>query len=449
MEANMEKKWQEMSREERLEARFEKWSAGPGLVFKNPESKAKYQKGIARLKDAIQLKKTPDRVPILPWATFMPPVLGGINPKEAMYDADKLNSAMMKYLTEYDPDYYGSAAIIAHGPALEVLDFKLYKWPGFNLPDQYVYQCIEDEYMTSADYQHFIDDPTDFFLRVYLSRIAGALAPMKMIAPLYNTIELPPLALWLFTLGIPDVQEAMKKLLEAGRLSFEFAGKIGAFDKEAQEKGFVQFTGGFSKAPYDFLADTMRGTRPMMADLYRSPDLVLKAIERMTPIAIKTGLGGPEVSGNPIVFIPLHKGADGWMSDEQFKKFYWPSLKQLIMTLIDEGCVPFLFAEGGFNSRLEYLNELPKGHCIWLFDQTDMAKAKEVVGKTTCIAGNVPISKIMTGTPEDIREVCKRLIDTAGKGGGYIMSMGCAADEGKPDTVHAMIDFTKEYGVYK
>jgi len=55
----------------------------------------------------------------------------------------------------------------------------------------------------------------------------------------------------------------------------------------------------------------------------------------------------------------------------------------------------------------------------------------------------------MTGTPEDIREVCKRLIDTAGKGGGYIMSMGCAADEGKADTVHAMIDFTKEYGVYK
>jgi uroporphyrinogen-III decarboxylase len=187
----------------------------------------------------------------------------------------------------------------------------------------------------------------------------------------------------------------------------------------------------------------------MMGDLYRQPDLVLKALERMTPLAIKTGLGGPEVSGNPIVFIPLHKGADGWMSDEQFRTFYWPSLKALILALIDEGCVPFLFAEGGYNSRLEYLNEVPKGHCIWLFDQTDMAKAKNVVGGTNCIAGNVPISKIMTGTPEQVKEVCKKLIDVAGKGGGYIMSMGCAADEGKADTVHAMIDFTKEYGVYK
>jgi hypothetical protein len=27
--------------------------------------------------------------------------------------------------------------------------------------------------------------------------------------------------------------------------------------------------------------------------------------------------------------------------------------------------------------------------------------------------------------------------------------MGCSADEGKADTMKAMIDFTKEYGVYK
>jgi hypothetical protein len=28
------------------------------------------------------------------------------------------------------------------------------------------------------------------------------------------------------------------------------------------------------------------------------------------------------------------------------------------------------------------------------------------------------------------------------------MSFGTAMDEGKPDTVHAMVDFTREYGVY-
>ena len=445
----MKKKWEEMTKEERQEARFERWLAGEGLEFKSPETKARYQRRIIRVKDAVQLKKTPDRVPILPWGTFMMPELGGASPRDAMYDIEKLNSSMMKYLTDFDPDYYGSAIIIVNGPALEKLDYKLYKWPGYNLPDKYVYQCIEDEYMTVDDYETFIDDPTDFWLRSYLPRIMGALAPLKSLSPLYGTMELPPTWTFLFTLGLPEVQDALQRLMEAGRLSFEWSGKIAAFDKEAQEMGWVQFSGGFTKAPYDFFADTLRGTRGMMADLYRNPDLVMKAVERMTPLAIKTGLGGPEASGNPIVFIPLHKGADGWMSDEQFRTFYWPSLKAVIMALIDEGCVPFLFAEGGYNSRLDYINELPKGHCIWMFDQTDMTGAKEIIGDTTCIAGNVPISKIMTGTSEQIKEICKGLIDVAGKDGGYIMAMGCAADEGKADTIHAMIDFTKEYGVYR
>jgi uroporphyrinogen-III decarboxylase len=150
-----------------------------------------------------------------------------------------------------------------------------------------------------------------------------------------------------------------------------------------------------------------------------------------------------------MVFIPLHKGADGFMSDEQFRTFYWPTLKALILGLIAEGCVPFLFCEGGFNSRLNYLKELPKGRCLWVFDRTDLARAKEMLGDTLCIGGNIPAGLILTGTPEQVKDYCKNLIDVAGKDGGYVMSFGTAMDEGKPDTVHAMIDFTKEYGVYK
>ena len=134
-----------MSREERQKARFESWLSGDGLDFKSPEAKTQYKERITRLKDAIQLKKTPDRVPIFPFGTFFMTQLGGIDPKEAMYDVDKLTGAMMKYLTEFDPDYWSSAHIIINGPALEKIDYKLYKWPGFNLPDKYVYQCIEAE----------------------------------------------------------------------------------------------------------------------------------------------------------------------------------------------------------------------------------------------------------------------------------------------------------------
>jgi hypothetical protein len=41
------------------------------------------------------------------------------------------------------------------------------------------------------------------------------------------------------------------------------------------------------------------------------------------------------------------------------------------------------------------------------------------------------------------------LIDTMGRDGGYIMSSGGAMDNAKADNIKAMIEFTKEYGVYE
>ena len=55
-----------------------------------------------------------------------------------------------------------------------------------------------------------------------------------------------------------------------------------------------------------------------------------------------------------------------------------------------------------------------------MFDQVEMAKAKEIVGDTLCIFGNVPSTMLQLGTPEEVKDCCKQLIDTAGKGGGFI-----------------------------
>ena len=86
---------------------------------------------------------------------------------------------------------------------------------------------------------------------------------------------------------------------------------------------------------------------------------------------------------------------------------------------------------------------------MWFFDQTDMHRAKDVLGDVCCIMGNVPISLIATGTPEQVKAYCKDLIDYCGKGGGYILTTGTQIDDGQEETIRAMVDFTKEYGVYK
>ena len=443
----MEMKWDEMSVTERRESRFESWYSPEGVEFKSPEAEATYQATVTRFTDILDLKK-PDRVPILTLCTFMPPNLYGVTPYESMNYGERLASIFTQFLEDYQPDFYMSPALVGTSKVFEILDYKQYNWPGHGVSKEYGYQYNESEYMKSEDYQALIDDPTDFWLRIYMPRIFGALEPLKVISSFTELWEMPIIPGNMVPFGIPEVQNALNALLEAGREAHAWIDHIIDFETEAKSMGFVSAAGGLTKAPFDILADTLRGTKGIMMDMYRQPDMVLKAIERITPLAIKQGVGAATSQGNPAVFIPLHKGADGFMSDEHFKTFYWPSLKAVIVDLINEGCVPCLFCEGSYNSRLEYLKELPKGS-LWIFDRTDMVKVKELLGDTICIGGNVPSGMIVTGTADEVRAYCKDLIDEIGKGGGYMMSFGTGMDEGKPETVHAMIDFTKEYGVYK
>jgi len=70
------------------------------------------------------------------------------------------------------------------------------------------------------------------------------------------------------------------------------------------------------------------------------------------------------------------------------------------------------------------------------------------VGKVSCIAGNVPLSLLCTGTEAEVKDYCKKLIDTAGKDGGFILSSSAGMEGAKPENVRAMINFSKQYGVY-
>ena len=137
------------------------------------------------------------------------------------------------------------------------------------------------------------------------------------------------------------------------------------------------------------------------------------------------------------------------MSQQQFDTFYWPSLKKVMDAFIQEGLLIWLFAEGSYNTRLESINVFPKGAVTWYFDRSDMAAAKRILGDKCCIQGNVPSSMMMTGTPQEVKEYCRKLIEVCGKGGGYILAGGSVAGNPKLENLKAMMEAAKEYGVYK
>jgi len=116
---------------------------------------------------------------------------------------------------------------------------------------------------------------------------------------------------------------------------------------------------------------------------------------------------------------------------------------------INEGLIQTLFAEGSYNTRLEYVNDFPKGSVAWYFDRTDMSQAKKILGKDCCLQGNVPSSMIVMGTPEETKEYCRKLIEEVGKGGGFILSAGTIADNPKLENLRAMMEAVREYGYYR
>jgi len=53
---------------------------------------------------------------------------------------------------------------------------------------------------------------------------------------------------------------------------------------------------------------------------------------------------------------PLHKGTDGFMSNVQYAKFYWTTLKELLLSLIEGALTPIPFFEGDYTSCLRFMN---------------------------------------------------------------------------------------------
>ena len=146
--------------------------------------------------------------------------------------------------------------------------------------------------------------------------------------------------------------------------------------------------------------------------------------------------------------MPLHRGSDGFMSIEQFEKFYWPTLKAAILKNIELGYISAPFWEGIWDDRLEYLLELPKGKVVFHCENTDIFRAKQVLGGHMCIQGGVPPSILQYGTPEEVDAHCKKLIEVVGKDGGFILGPGSAIDYARPENLKAMVKSVEKYGWY-
>jgi uroporphyrinogen-III decarboxylase len=439
-----------MTPQEKLDQRIAAWRSIENRSFDSEETAATYQRRTQRFLDVVNLKQ-PDRVPNLFMASGYMMIYGGATLADTFYNSDKAGRALMKFLEDFQPEYQVLGMSAAFGRILDLLGYRVYRWPGGNLPDNVPFQYVEGEYMAADEYDRLIRNPEGFLLRTYLPRAFDKLHGLELLPNLYNAVEISGIGMLLGPLSQPPLRAAIDRILQAADMMKESAGMtMGIGAQVIKRWGIPGILGGVTFAPFDIISDTLRGTQGALMDMYRRPDQLLAACEVLTPISVDMADSMKVPGMPPFVFIPLHKGADGFMSNDQFMHFYWPSLKAQLLGMIDAGLIPILFVEGSYNKRLDIIaaSGLPPGKTIWWFDQTDMKEAKKKIGDWACIGGNVPSSLFITGTAHQMEDYCRALIENAGAGGGFFLAPGVAPESAKAENVHAFIDSTKKFGVY-
>ncbi|MFA5308759.1 MAG: uroporphyrinogen decarboxylase family protein [Dehalococcoidales bacterium] len=399
-----------------------------------------------RIMNAIQLKPT-DRVPVISSIGYFPARYTGILCSAAYYDFDAWYDAYRKTLRDFQPDMVYSQGFTP-GKALEILGPKQMRWPGHGVDPHQGHQSIEIDNLKADEYDCYMNDPSDFMFRTFMSRTSDNLEGLALLPKLSELGSgMGPQVLAL-TFSDKKVAKAISTLQRAGREMRRWQPKIRKFNRLLLDMGFPQYFQGAAMPPFDVISHSMRGMSGTMMDMFRQPDKVEEMCDYILKKELARPAPPPSENGYTRMFMTNTRGSDEFMSMKQFERFYWPTFKKLVAGLIKKGLTPCIFFEGNFTSRLEFLLEFPKGKLLARFDTTDIFKAKEILKDHVCIEGNVPSSLLQVGTKEEVIAYCKKLIDVCGKGGGYILSPRSSTDEVKPENLKAMIDFTKEYGKY-
>ncbi|MFZ5646583.1 MAG: uroporphyrinogen decarboxylase family protein [Bacillota bacterium] len=386
------------------------------------EIKKLYEERLGRYQAAIALEKT-DRMPIATGSNYFAEVYSGNTNQETIYDSEKWLQGEVAFIRDFpEVDVLRNNRIWA--PLFDAVGCKTYKLPGRELPSRTQFQFVEEEYMKADEYDVLINNPVEFMMDRFLPRALGDMAE-------------------------PGSIRSRMAFLKGGMAHMTMVQIMRNRSIYLQEKmGMPQPMTGAFVAPFDVLADVLRGLRGILLDIYRQPDKVIEACDVIVHEIANFALSTADPLKRYPIFVPTHKAC--FMSPKQFETFYWPSFKKTMEILIDAGYTIRAYLEGDWGHHWHHMLELPKGKVLCDIDnQGDIFKAKEVLGNHQCVAGGIPDSLFILGTPQEMRERVKMLCEKLGKDGGFIINGGCNIPyDTKPENYRAMIDAIVEFGTY-
>ena len=408
------------------------------------------QERATRILQAIALQ-TPDRVPNVPMLQGYVQNSSGSSYADLYYDHERAEKAELSFYSEYpmiDAHFFEG---YKSGKANEIAGTTVMDWPGrpgTKISVTSSHQIMEKELMMDDEYPELLTDFTGFMQRKYYSRLYGNLSGLESLSIIPIKAMTAKLVM---PYGTPEVVKATAKLQEIATLEYQ------AFQESLQTHmkligmGLPPFCMDAAEAPYDILCNYFRGSMGMFEDLTDEDmhSYIDQACDMFANMEIQY-LVAKKDTQLPIkmVIFPLTRGCDNFMSDAQFRRFYWKPLRKVMMALIDARIIPYIFAEGSFATRLDYFTDVPKGKVFYSFENADMAAVKKKFEGIACIGGNLSITRLEYAKKEQIIDDTKRLLDVCMPGGGYIFTTSGALDNAKKENFDAMMEVVEQEGKY-
>jgi len=390
-----------------------------------------YQERLKRYTKAMQNEK-PDMIPLRPFVAEFTALYAGYTCQEVTHDYEKAFLAARRCAADFDWDAIVGNMVYVWTGLTQAINLTYYATPGIDIPPdvgfQYREPPEEKAFMKPEEYDDLIKDPTDYLFNIWLPRVSQDIVPP----------------------GEPVTFRHNLAFLKGGMAMIQYFDALGRQNQLLREEtGTVSAISGILKAPLDILAYKLRGYYGLARDLMERPDKVLAACEALMPHLFQVALSGADPEKNVPVAMWMHRTCVPFISPQHFQDIYWPTTKPILEELWNNGHQTLLYAEGNWDFHLSAFRELPAGSVIFHADRSNIFEAHRILGDRFCISGGIPNTLLSIGTPEEVRDYCKKVIDEVARDGGYIMDASAIIqNDARVENVKVLTDFTREYGQY-
>ncbi|MGL4942003.1 MAG: uroporphyrinogen decarboxylase family protein [Thermoguttaceae bacterium] len=390
-----------------------------------------YQSRLARYTTTLRNEKA-DCVPVRPFAAEVTAVYAGMTCQDVVQDYNKAFEAIIKCCRDFDWDATPANMVYVWTGFVQSASIKYYAMPGVQIPPTTGFQYIEppegEAFMREEDYPQLIADPTGFLANVWHPRTTHAIVPPGQPNTFANNVSLL------------SGMASMKNYFNAYGPHCQ---------RMREETGTPGAIAGILKAPFDIIADKMRGYRALCMDMFTRPKDVIAACDALLPHLLYIAKATSDPSKQVPVGLWMHRGCVPFLSPAQFETFFWPSLKKIICALWEEGIQTLFYAEGEWNPNLKYIKELPAKSIVYHVDRGDIEEVHREVGKKFCLSGGIPNDLLAFGTTSEVKSFVKNVIEKVGRDGGYVVDASAIMqDDTKIDNLRAMCDAAREFGKY-